>query len=98
MNFFIKPVSFQWNTGNIDKNLIKHRVSNEECEEVFFDSSKKVYKDPLHSDVENRFILIGATKQKRLLFVVFTMRGGKVRVISARDLNKKEQRLYEKRT
>ena len=89
-----EPIQFQWDKGNIDKNLLKHRVANEECEEVFFDENKKLYKDELHSGKEARYILIGKTKLNRLLFIVFTQRRNKVRVISARDLNKKESKLY----
>lgn len=89
------PVQFLWDKGNRDKNLIKHKVSNKECEEVFFDNKKKIIKDKLHSGSERRFLIIGKTKRKRLLFIVFTIRSKKVRIISARDLNKRETKLYE---
>jgi len=91
-------IEFDWNKGNKDKNLENHRVSDEECEEVFFDPHKKIIKDILHSANEKRHILIGKTKLKRLLFLVFTIRKNKVRIISARDLNKKEKYLYEQKT
>ena len=91
----VEIIEFEWNKGNRDKNLKAHRVSDEECEEVFFDSQKKILKDTLHSVNEKRHILIGKTKLKRLLFLVFTIRKNKIRVISARDLNKKEKQLYE---
>ena len=91
-------IGFNWDTGNQDKNWKKHRVSDEECEEVFFDPNKKILKDPPHSTSEQRYILIGQTKLKRLLFVVFALRKNKVRIISARDLNKREKHLYEKTT
>lgn len=87
---------FQWDEGNRDKNWSKHRVTNQECEETFFDNRKKIFKDQLHSGTEPRFILIGRTKQHRILFIVFTTRKENIRVISARDVNKKEQQLYEK--
>lgn len=87
--------SFQWDIGNKDKNLISHNVSDQECEEIFFDDNKKIFKDILHSGTEKRFILIAKTKLNRLLFLVFTIRRKKIRVISARDLNKKEKKLYE---
>ncbi|MBL7156240.1 MAG: BrnT family toxin [Candidatus Pacebacteria bacterium] len=90
--------AFQWDKGNIDKNLLKHRTSDQECEEVFFDFSKKILKDALHCGKEERYIVIGKTKKQRLLFIVFTVRSNKIRIISARDLNKKEKHLYEKRT
>lgn len=89
---------FIWDKGNKDKNLIKHNVTNTEAEEAFFDRDKVVSVDKIHSSKEDRFILIGETKKGRLLFITFTVRENKVRVISARDINRKERRLYEKRT
>lgn len=92
----IKRVNeFEWDKGNTDKNFLKHNVSNEECEEVFFDNQKRLYRDALHSDKESRSIIFGKTKRGRLLFIVFTVRNEKIRVISARDANKKERNLYE---
>jgi uncharacterized DUF497 family protein len=90
-------VSFDWDEGNKNKNknLALHQVTDQECEEIFFDSDKKIYKDVLHSDEEERFLVVGKTKKLRLLFVVYTKRGEKVRVISARDLNRREKHLYE---
>ena len=90
-----EPVEFVWDKGNIDKNWQKHKVSNRECEEVFFDNQKKIYKDKLHSGKEERFILIGKTKKDRLLYSVFTVREDKIRIISSRGINKKERRLYQ---
>jgi len=91
-----EPVEFIWDKGNREKNWLKHKVTNKECEEVFFDYQKLISKDCFHSKKEKRFILLGETKRKRLLFIVFTLRGKKVRVISSRDINKKERKLYEK--
>jgi len=93
-----QPLKFDWDQGNINKNSAKHDVTDEESEEVFFDKHKTILKDPLHSGKEERYIIIGQTKAERLLFVAFTFRKNKVRIISARDLNKKEYYLYEKRT
>ena len=93
-----KPISFEWDKGNRGKNEQKHQVSDEECEQVFFDPGKKIYPDPLHSGEEKRYILIGQTKRTRVLFIVFTLRRHKVRIISARDLNRREQKLYEETT
>ena len=91
-----KIISFEWDIHNRDKNFAKHRVTDAECEEVFFDEKKKVLKDLLHSGTEKRHITIGRTKNNRVLFTAFTIRKHKIRVISARDLNKKERHLYEK--
>jgi len=93
-----EPVEFIWDKGNKDKNWIKHKVTNRECEEVFFDKNKKIYKDKLHSIKEDRFILLSKTKKKRLLYTVFIIRNKKVRIISARDINRKERRLYNEKT
>lgn len=90
-----EAVEFDWDTGNISKNT-KHNVEDSEAEEVFFDSNKIITKDILHSRGENRLILLGKTKKERLLYVVFTQRKKKIRIISVRDLNKKEVPLYEK--
>jgi len=97
-------VKFEWDEGNIGKNK-KHNVEDKESEEVFFDGDKVILKDVLHSDKEERFIILGKTKKSRLLYVVFTKRGKKIsevflriRIISARDINKKEVQLYEKAT
>ena len=88
------PLTFEWDKGNGGKNL-KHSVSDSETEEVFFDENKVTLKDTLHSGKELRFILLGKTKNNRLLFIVFTIRQEKARIISARDLNKKEMHLYK---
>ena len=87
---FKRPICFLWDKGNTDKNWLKHRVSNTEAEEVFFDSKHLIFKDKLYSDKENRYLILGRTKQKRALFAVFTLRKEQVRIISIRDLNKKE--------
>lgn len=97
MRVFREPTEFEWDKGNIDKNLLKHGVRNEECEEVFFDPNKRMLRDPFHSDKEKRYILLGKTKRQRVLFIVFTIRKKKVRIISARDLNKKELHLYHEK-
>ena len=90
-------VEFNWDEGNQDKNWLKHKVTIKECEEVFFDSQKKNYPDPQHSKGEKRKIIVGKTKRNRILFIVYTLRQNNIRIISARDLNKrKEVDLYEK--
>ena len=92
-----EPIIFEWNQGNIGKNA-KHNVDDKEAEEVFFDKNNRKFKDKLHSKGEERYRIIGKTEKGRLLFVVFTIRQNKVRIISARDINRKEQYLYEKKT
>ena len=84
---------FEWDEGNIGKNK-KHNVEDREAEEVFLDGNKKTFKDKLHSDGEERFRVVGKTKKKRLLLIAFTIRKDKIRIISARNINKKEVYLY----
>ncbi len=88
-----KPVEFEWDEFNKDKNWLKHNVASRESEEVFLCKNKKIALDKVHSIQEQRYIIIGSTQSGRLFFIVFTMRGEKVRVISARDLNKTERGL-----
>lgn len=91
-----KPISFEWDKGNINKNLKEHNVADKEAEEVFSNKFSKIFKDIRHSQKEYRFVAYGTTNAGRKLTVVFTLRGQKIRVISARDQNKKERRAYEK--
>ena len=95
MQIIKQSLEFEWDEGNRGKNFQKHKVSDGECEEAFFDPNKKAYKDAIHSGKEKRYIILGATKADRVLFVIFTIRKGRIRIISARDLNKKELYLYE---
>jgi len=90
-------LQFEWDQGNRGKNFKRHKVTDEECEEAFFDPEKKILRGRLHSDREERFVMLGKTKRDRLLFVVFTMRSDKIRIISARDLGRKEIPLYGKK-
>ena len=85
---------FEWDKGNIGKNWERHKVTNIECEEVFFNEPLIVTKDEPHSIVEVRYFVLGKTDKERLLFIVFTIRGKKIRIISARDMSKKERRIY----
>lgn len=86
---------FQWDAGNADKNWIRHRVSQVECEQVFFNRPFAVHQDRQHSDEEDRFFALGQTDAGRRLFVVFTLRDQLIRVISARDMTARERRGYE---
>ncbi len=86
---------FEWDEGNSDKNWQKHKVSRSECEQVFFNVPCIVADDKKHSDSEKRWFLLGRTDLDRKLFLVFTIRGDLIRIISARSMNKKEKELYE---
>ena len=85
---------FQWDEGNSEKNWIRHQVTKSECEQVFFNKPLILVDDPQHSKKEKRWYVLGRTEFDRLLFVVFTIRKNLVRVISARDMNKKERTVY----
>ncbi len=87
---------FQWDEGNIDKNLLKHRVQNWECEQIFFNEPLIILDDPKHSLPEKRWAAFGQTDAGRLLTIIFTKREKLLRVISARDMNRKEKKFYEK--
>lgn len=89
-----KPIEFLWDRGNSVKNT-KHNVTDGESEEVFLDKNKKTFTDTVHSQHEERLRVVGKTRKGRLLFVVFTKRDIKIRIISARDVNRKEVSLYE---
>jgi hypothetical protein len=96
-NEFANFVGFQWDQGNIDKNLIKHNVENWECEQIFFNRPLLVLDDPKHSISEKRWAAFGRTDAGCLFVVVFTRRGNLLRVISARDMNRKERKFYEEK-
>jgi len=87
-------VGFDWDDGNLFKNWERHRVSAFECEQVFFNHPLIAASDEKHSSEEPRFFALGQTDATRLLFVVFTIRGKRIRVISARDMNSRERKQY----
>jgi len=85
---------FQWDKGNSDKSWLRHQVTKNESEQVFFNKPIIVEDDKKHSQTENRWYLFGQTDTRKLLFVVFTIRENLIRVISARNMNKKERKIY----
>jgi uncharacterized DUF497 family protein len=87
--------AFEWDEGNLVKNWEKHRVSASEYEQIFFNRPLVTAADPGHSGQETRYYALGHTDSGRLLFVVFTVRERRIRVISARGMNRKERRVYE---
>jgi uncharacterized DUF497 family protein len=95
---FSRLTGFEWDEGNRDKNWKLHQVASSEAEEVFFNSPLLVYPDPDHSESEDRFYVLGRTGGDRRVFVVFTVRENKIRVISARDMSKKERKIYDEAT
>jgi hypothetical protein len=93
-----KITEFDWDKGNRRKNEIKHGVLDGEIEEVFFKKPNLVLPDIKHSRSEERHYILGRSNKGRYIFVSFTVRGNKFRVISARDQNKRERQIYEKIT
>ncbi len=85
---------FEWDDGNITKNWDKHHVSCGECEQIFFNKPLIMRKDKRHSILENRYYGLGRTSAERLLFVVFTVKADKIRIISARDMTDREIERY----
>jgi uncharacterized DUF497 family protein len=86
---------FDWDEDNREKNWDKHGVLTSECEEVFFNIPLLLQSDLSHSQKEPRYYVLGHTIAGRRLFIAFTIRGDKIRVISARDMSKKERSIYE---
>ncbi len=92
---FDSIVGFDWDDGNKQKNWEKHQVDFRECEEVFFNQPLLIKEDSKHSSQEKRFYVLGRSDIGRTLFLVFTLRNNKIRVISALDQSKKERKIYE---
>ena len=88
---------FEWDSGNQNKSMVKHHVSWLECEQVFFNKPVYVLPDIKHSFKEERYYILGHTDSERLLFISFTIRKNKIRVISARDMSKKERSFYNEK-
>jgi uncharacterized protein len=93
---FDNLVGFDWDEGNKQKNWEKHQVDYRECEEALFNKPLLIGDDTNHSSREQRYYALGRTDIGRTLFLVFTVRNNKVRVISARDQSKKERKIYER--
>lgn len=87
---------FEWDKGNSEKSRVKHAVSPLESEQVFFNRPLVVESDDAHSQTEARFYALGRTDLDRPLFVVFTVRKNLIRVISARDMSRREKEIYKR--
>lgn len=88
---------FEWDQGNARKSETKHDVTRSESEQIFFNQPILVLEDSRHSRTESRYHVLGITDSARRLHVTFTLRntGTLIRVISARDMHKKERTVYE---
>jgi hypothetical protein len=87
-------VGFDWNQANAQKNWERHAVTPEEAEEVFFQEPLVVRSDVRHGKAEKRYYALGQTTSGRLLFIAFTIRRNLIRVISSRDMSRKEVEVY----
>ena len=92
---FVDWEGFDWDEGNLLKNWENHRVSASECEQVFFNRPLISGLDAEHSTEETRYYTLGVTDAGRRLFVVFTIRDSRIRVISARDMSRRERKVFE---
>ncbi|HRN50229.1 MAG TPA: BrnT family toxin [Anaerolineales bacterium] len=92
---FAEIIGFEWDDNNTAKNWQNHQVLPSECEEVFFNLPLILADDEAHSQKETRFYVLGQTQNQRRLFIAFTVRKKKIRVISARDMSRKERKVYE---
>ena len=86
---------FDWDKGNTFKSWLKHRVNFIEAEEVFFNQPLIIAQDFHHSQKESRLYALGKTDAGRLIFVSLTVRKNLIRIISARDMSRKEKEAYK---
>ena len=89
-----KIEGFEWDRGNLGHIKI-HDVSYRECEDAFLNKPFVINEDETHSQTEERFRAYGQTNKRRLVFIIFTIRNNKIRVISSRSQNKKERKEFE---
>jgi uncharacterized DUF497 family protein len=87
-------IRFEWDPRKTASNLAKHGVSFDDAKTVFEDDFFLVFADPDHSTEESRFIIMGQSKQGRLLVVAYTERSDTIRIISAREATRRERKTY----
>ena len=92
----MSALSFEWDAKKADSNSAKHGVTFEEAKTIFFDEYALIIPDPEHSATEERFVLMGQGRHKRVLVVVhcYRAKGSSIRIISARHAGTKEQKPY----
>ncbi len=92
-----KIIGFEWDAGNDRKSEEKHGVSMAEAEQVFFNTPLLMLEDAAHSGQEIRIHALGKTDEGRALHLTFTLRNAEtlIRVISARNMHRKERAIYE---
>lgn len=97
---WLKITGFDWDKGNTHKSVVKHGVERTEAEEIFFNIPLIVVEDYQHNQTEDRLHALGKSNSGRLIHVTFTLRkdGQLIRVISARDMSRKERAIYDQET
>jgi uncharacterized DUF497 family protein len=88
---------FEWDAGKSRANRVKRRVTFEEAMSCFYDPMQIAFDDPDHSDSEGRELLVGRSIRQRLLIVCYTIRGQRVRIISAHRTTRAEAGAYAQR-
>ena len=88
-------MEFEWDESKAAANLSKHGVLFEEAKTVFDDPLYVDFYDPDHSSDEHRYIIIGESRQGRLLMVSYTERDNVIRLISSREISPAERKAYE---
>ena len=88
-------MDFEWGRKKARENETGHGVSFEEATEVFADDYSSTAPDPDHSVDEERFVIFGKTYRQRFLVVAFTERNGRIRIVSARQMTRRERKAYE---
>lgn len=91
--FFPAIEGFQWDEGNASKNWTRHQVSQTEAEQVFV-NRPIVVTAVAAADAEPRHFALGQTDAGRQLAIVLTLRGSRLRVISACPMSRRERRIY----
>jgi len=88
---------FEWDAGKAAKNVRKHGVSFGEAATTFGDLVSIRIDDPVHSEAEDRFVIVGTSARRRLLITTFTERDDRIRIISSRTATSNERAQYEQR-
>tara|TARA_R110002110_G_scaffold414951_1_gene646794 strand:- start:90831 stop:91142 length:312 start_codon:yes stop_codon:yes gene_type:complete len=93
----MQTTGFDWDDGNSRKSEKKHDVTQAEAEQIFFNQPLLVLEDSKHSRKKSRYHALGITDNERFLHITFTLRASEtlIRVISARDMHRKERNIYE---
>src|SRR5438552_18701512 len=94
MERLARCTGFEWDEGNLLKSWERHGVSGAECEQIFFNQPLVVASDERHSASEPRCYALGHTYAGRRLFAVFTIRGRLIRLISVRDMHRRERKVF----